>query len=569
MIDPIPVAPAKTKDKAPSTGFAAQRNSGQAPESLPRTRPIPVRRSASQSVNDPLIEKIIPVDDPKPTDSSLLVPMPPDRKDPNEPLKVAIPDEKPITVAPPAEQRHHNINAPISSTRQEPSVSLEWIGQAAIKVGMPVDYTLIVKNTGTSPVQRVVVQVRVPQPVNIVSVEPKAEGADGVLMWDLGTLLAKQDRRLQLKLLSPHRGDMACQAWVTFTGSSVMRMLVREPKLLVKVTMPKEILVGDASNIVMTISNPGDHPADKVKITATLGEGLESVRGNKLNYDIGLLAAGETRTLQFPFVSKSAGEQHCEAFVEGDGGLKATDHAALMVIQPRVDLEVSGPKRRYLDRKAVYSFKVTNPGNAPATNVFITDVAPPGLKFVQADNGGQHDFATRSVKWFIGEIGPGQTKEVKAEFIATALGEQIQKVSAHASRGIKSDHEAKTIVEGLSALEMEVTVTDNPIEVGSDTTYEIRVVNAGTGSETEVKLVCILPPQMKLKSATGPTRHDIVGNEIIFQPLPKLTHRADQVYRVTVTATMVGDVRFKTAVTSATGGEPITKVVATKVYEDR
>jgi uncharacterized repeat protein (TIGR01451 family) len=565
LIEQIPEIPATpTKAKLPS-GFASQREADQpkAPDTLPRNRPIPVKPQAG---DDPLIEKIPTTDPAKSKDAGLLIPATPGQ----EPMKVVIQDEKAENVIPPMEQQHpRNIEAPISNSKQEPSVSLEWIGQAAVKVGNPVDYTLVVKNTSGGPVQKVTVQVRVPHPVNVLTAEPKAEGAEGVLMWDLGTFLPKQERRIQLKMMSPNRGDIACQAWVTFTGSSVMRMLVREPKLLVKVTMPKEILVGDAANIVMTVSNPGDHPAEKVKITANLGEGLESVRGNKLNYEIGTLAAGETRTLQFPFVSKLAGEQKCEAFAEADGGLKATDNSGLMVIQPRVDLEVVGPKRRYLDRKAVYGFKVTNPGNAPATNVFITDVVPAGFKFVQADNGGQHDFATNSVKWFIGEIAPGQSKEVKAEFLAVSMGDHVHKVIANASRGIKSEHEMKTIVEGLSAIEMEATATENPIEVGAETTFEIKVLNAGTGSETDVKLICTIPPQMKLKSATGPTKYDIVGNELIFQPMPKLTHRADCVYKVTVTATEVGDVRFKTAVTTSTMVDPLIKVVAVKVYEDK
>jgi len=56
---------------------------------------------------------------------------------------------------------------------------------------------------------------------------------------------------------------------------------------------------------------------------------------------------------------------------------------------------------RYLDKKAIYTTKVINPGDAAASNVFITEVIPSGFKFVQADNGGQLDDAASSVKWFV------------------------------------------------------------------------------------------------------------------------------------------------------------------------
>jgi len=455
-----------------------------------------------------------------------------------------------------------------SSSRQEPAVSLEWIGPSAVKVGMPAEYSLSVRNICTIPVQKVIVQVRVPTGVNVVTTEPKAEGSENVLVWELGTLLARQDRRLNIKLMSTQRGDIPCQAWVTFTGSALMKMRVREPKLVVKVTVPEKALVGDPANLVLTVANPGDHPADKVKITATLAEGLETIRGNKLNYDLGTLSAGETRTVTVPCVPKSPGRHKCDVFAEAEGGLKAGENVAVNVIQPRLDLAVVGPKMRYLDKKATYTFKVANPGDAPAANVFITDIVPHGFKFVSADNGGQFDEASRSVKWFLGELGAGQHKEVKVELLAAAQGEFTHKIMAHASRGMKADQEIKTMIEGLSAIQMELVDTEDPVEVGSDTAYEIKVTNTGSKAETDVRLVCTVPTLLKLKNVQGPVQYNVVGNEIIFQPLPRLAPKADVVYRVTVTAAQKGDARFKASLTTSGLVEPVVKVEPTKVYAE-
>ena len=75
----------------------------------------------------------------------------------------------------------------------------------------------------------------------------------------------------------------------------------------------------------MTVSNPGDHPAEHVRIAAVLGEGLESVRGNNLNFDLGMLAPGETPYSHPALRDQGAGPQKCEAFADADGGLKAGD----------------------------------------------------------------------------------------------------------------------------------------------------------------------------------------------------------------------------------------------------
>ncbi len=455
----------------------------------------------------------------------------------------------------------------VANAATQPSISMEWSGPGAIKIGSPAEYTLTIRNTATIPVQKVMVQARVPGGVEIVATEPKAEAGDGVLLWDLGNLLAKQDRKLTIKFTSPQRGDLAFQAWVTFTGSSVVKVRVREPKLLVKLQAPERVLLGEPANVIVAVSNPGDHPVDHVKVATTLDEGLETVRGNKLNYELGLLGPGETRTITVPCVTKTVGPQKCTATAEGDG-LKSTDNLSVSVVQPRIDLAIVGPKLRYLDKKAVYVLRVTNPGDAPAANVFATEVVPAGFKFVQADSGGQHDETTSCIKWFVGEIGPGQTKEVKFELLAATAGEFTHKAFASGARGMKAEHELKTAVEGLSAILMEVVDLDDPVEVGSETAYEVRVTNTGSKAETDIKLVCTIPVQMKLKSISAPLKYEQVGNEVIFQSLPRLSPKADVVYKIVVTAQTKGDARFKAALTTGSLVEPVIKVEPTKVYQE-
>ena len=102
--------------------------------------------------------------------------------------------------------------------RQEPSVSIEWQGPTTVKVGQSADHALIVRNTCAAAVQQVVVRVKLAGQASVLAAEPKARVEDNVLIWDLGTLLPKQDRSLQMRILTPNRGDIAAQAWVTFTA---------------------------------------------------------------------------------------------------------------------------------------------------------------------------------------------------------------------------------------------------------------------------------------------------------------------------------------------------------------
>jgi uncharacterized repeat protein (TIGR01451 family) len=452
--------------------------------------------------------------------------------------------------------------------RQEPAVSLEWVGPAAAKVGQATDYTIAVRNVCNIAVQQVLVRVRLTPGMQVVATEPKAVTEENIMMWEIGTMLPKQEKNLQLKLMAPARGDANCQAWVTFTGSSAMRIAIREPKLLIKTTAPEKVMVGDPCTFVVTVSNPGDHPCEQVKLHCDLSEGLEHARGNKIDFDIGTLAAGETRAVQVICGTKAGGAQTCESYSEAEGGLKATDKVSASVVMPRLDVEATGPKLKYLDRKAVYTIKVTNPGDAPAFNVSVSDAIPTGFKFLQADNGGRHDFSTRTVQWFLGEIAPGQSREVKFECLAVNIGDHQHKILAQGSRGLKQESAVNTKVDGLSAIMLEMVDLDDPIEVGGETAYEIRITNTGSKTETDVKLVCVVPDKMQFKGATGPVKYTQNGNEIIFEPIARLAPRADAIFRVNVKTTAAGVVHFKSRLTSTLLTEPVTKEEATRIYSD-
>jgi uncharacterized repeat protein (TIGR01451 family) len=460
------------------------------------------------------------------------------------------------------------VSPPNPTGRQEPAVSIEWIGPPTAKVGQAAEFTLVVRNACNIPVQQVLVRVRVPAGMTAAATEPKALSENNVLVWELGTLLSKQEKNLQMKLVADARGDVMPQAWVTFTGSSVMQVKVREPKLVVKTAAPEKVMVGDAAAFTLTVSNPGDGAADQVRIHAVLSDGLEHPRGSKVDFEIGNLAAGETRSVQLICATKAGGQQKCEGSAEAEGGLKAADAAGVDVIMPRLDLQLTGPALRYLERKALYTLRVTNPGDAPATNVTVSDAVPVGFKVLAASDGGRHDFSTRTVSWFLGEIGPGQSREVKLEVQAINPGEHKHKAAAVAARGLRADSELLTRVEGLSALLLEMVDTEDPIEVNGDTAYEIRVTNTGSKTETDIKIVATVPDKMQFKNAQGPVRYREEGKTIVFDPIEKLAPRADAIFRINVKAAEPGTVRFKIQMTSTNLVEPVIKMEATRIYSD-
>jgi uncharacterized repeat protein (TIGR01451 family) len=474
----------------------------------------------------------------------------------------------PVAEAGGAEDQEPGVNKENPLGRQEPAVSLEWVGPPVVRTGRPADYNVVVKNVCNIPVQQVMVRVKIPTGMTVKATEPNAIAEGNVLMWELGTLSPKQEKNLQLKMIADGKGAGRCQAWVTFTGSSVLSYKAVEPKLTLKAQAPEKVMVGDAATFVLTVTNPGDGAAEQVKIHAELSEGLEHVRGKKVDFEIGTLNAGETRSVQLICATKMGGIQFVDAVAEADGDLRAQDKASVNVIMPRLDLAIEGPHLKYLGRKASYTVKVSNPGDAPAAQVSVHDVIPAGFKFVSASDGGRHDFSTRTVTWFVGEIGPGQAKDVKLECEAVNPGEWIHHATTAGARGLKAEADCKTKVEGLSAILLEVVDTEDPIEVGTDTSYEVRITNTGSKTETNLKLSCVVPEQMQFKAAQGPVKYAEHGKEIVFEPIAKLAPRADAIFRLTVKGIAPANVRFKAQITSDTLVEPVIEMEATRIYDD-
>jgi uncharacterized repeat protein (TIGR01451 family) len=117
---------------------------------------------------------------------------------------------------------------------------------------------------------------------------------------------------------------------------------------------------------------------------------------------------------------------------------------------------------------------------------------------------------------------------------------------------------------------MEMIDTDDPVEVGAETAYEIRVTNTGSKTESNLQLICTIPDKMEFRSATGAggARSHLEGRELTFEPIPKLAPRADAIFRVHVRGTAPGDLRFRARITAEGLTEPVLKEESTKVYGD-
>jgi uncharacterized repeat protein (TIGR01451 family) len=114
---------------------------------------------------------------------------------------------------------------------------------------------------------------------------------------------------------------------------------------------------------------------------------------------------------------------------------------------------------------------------------------------------------------------------------------------------LKQEAEAVTEFFGASALLLEVVDTNDPVEVGGETSYVILLRNQGSAPITEIRLTAQIPAELEVGRVTGPANHRIEGPTLGFEPMT-LQPNGEARFVVHARAKAPGDVRFKVEVSA-------------------
>jgi hypothetical protein len=82
----------------------------------------------------------------------------------------------------------------------------------------------------------------------------------------------------------------------------------------------------------------------------------------------------------------------------------------------------------------------------------------------------------------------------------------------------------------------------------------------------QVEILAIVPPQMRVVNANGPSRPRIEGQRVTFPPVDALAPKQTLSYSVEVEALAPGDVRFRVELRTATLRDPVIEEESTNIY---
>jgi hypothetical protein len=132
--------------------------------------------------------------------------------------------------------------------------------------------------------------------------------------------------------------------------------------------------------------------------------------------------------------------------------------------------------------------------------------------------------------------------------------------------GTKASTELQTEVDGTASLVLEIADRNDPVEVGAETAYEVRVRNEGSKAAENVALSCELPNGVLFLDAKGPTEAISENGLVVFKNVGQLEPGGVATFLIRVKGNVEGNHRFRARLASDSIQEPLIFEELTKFY---
>jgi uncharacterized repeat protein (TIGR01451 family)/fimbrial isopeptide formation D2 family protein len=440
-------------------------------------------------------------------------------------------------------------------------VALTKIVPASTHVGQTFEYHL--RYMANQNLESLTITDRLPEGLTFVKSEPAATADGGNLTWILKDVDKGQGGTITVTVKADHEGTLAGCATITAAIPRVcVATFVGRAVLSVEKTGPETVVIASDVTYKILVKNSGSLAAENVVVTDTIPEGMTPENGQRtMAFNVGTLPPNGSKEITVTLRATTKGKQCNTVKVTSSNTGEAEAQACTTVIVPSLKLEKTGDKEQALNRNAVYNIKVTNTGETALNGVTVVDTAPVPTRITEAEGASvSGDQAT----WNVGTLQPGESRTVKISITSKDQGTFCNKVSAYTAEKAVANAESCTRWRGFPGLLFEEGDNPDPIQVGSTTTYTVRVTNQGDIDDTNLKVVVEFPDELTPVSASNDGA--ISGKTVTFKPYPLLHPKQSFEYNVIAKGVKAGDARVKFIRTSDGIPAPTTAEESTHVY---
>ena len=489
-----------------------------------------------------------------------------------------------------------------------PKLEVRKTGPAAAGVGSDLRYQITVSNPGGVAAEGVQLVDEIPTGAEYVSSNPPAQVAGSKLTWIVGNLPPGRSQSFQVDLRARQGGTLTSCAEVTSSGGlrarSCATTTVGTARLDVRMQGPTSARVGEKVRFEITVTNLGQSTATGLLIKDRFDPGLKhEAATSPIERDLEDLAPGASHRISVEFLVEQAGALRQQVEVTGAGGLVGSAETTVTATasttpppsappttppttppgQARLSVRLLGPSIGTVGQKVRFTIETTNTGNRRAESVKLATGFDPGLNAVTATDGFR--FEGNDLAWDMGALEPGATAQRVIECECKEAGARAcGRATVTAGGGLKAEDEWCMRIQpgqtgptpgpattGAPKLTMSASALREPVALGKEVTYEIRVTNEGRGPDQQAVLEVTLPEAMQpvLLGTSGPSQYKIEGQTIRFEPVATIRGGETLTYRVRARAREPGAARLNLSLTSQGLTQPVTRELTSTIFGER
>ena len=458
---------------------------------------------------------------------------------------------------------------------------VEVASPGKMMVGKAYDYTITVTNlTKNVTLENVKVSQSTAEGFAVEASEPKADTATkGVALWSIPKLDPGKSITIKASGLGEKEGTVASCLKVDYETTLCVTTEFTKPAISVTKTAPAMVDICDPIQIKYVVKNTGTGAVQGLNVSDELPKGLTTADGKQtVTANVGDLAEGQSKEITVDVAATQTGDFTSRAMAMADPELKAQSNQTTTAVRmAKLAVDIVGPDSEYMDQRVTYQVTVKNEGEATARNATLKVNADKNAKVLRLSKASPEAAAPKidgnMLAWDLGNLEPGKSVVVsmtttantadKQTHIATATSE-----CAKATDAMKTAQDTiMTEVITLPALLLELVDKQDPMQVGSNEVYTIVVLNQGQGDDKNVKIVCRLPEGFEYVESAGPTKANVDGQTITFDPLEIFAPKRKVTYTVTAKVVKPGDVRTKVDLSSDYLKTPVTETEPTRLIQ--
>jgi uncharacterized repeat protein (TIGR01451 family) len=424
------------------------------------------------------------------------------------------------------------------------------------EVTLGAEFTAELKVSAAACAGNVVVRDTVPANATYVRSEPAATVEGNQLIWKLGDLDANASQTIKITLKADKEGTIVNCAVVSADPRVCATTIVGKPVLTIDKTGPETAVINSDVTYNIVVRNTGSAVAKNVVLTDPVPQGMT---GQPVTINIGDINPGQSRPASVTFKATQGGTVCNTATATSSNAGKVSDEACTTILVPGLKVAKAGTKEQILGRNADYEIVVSNTGNTTLNNVSVSDTAPAATSIVAAPGA---SVSGNRATWTIASLAPGAKQTFAVKLTSRTEGNHCNSVTASAG-ALTDTAQACTVWRGIGAVLLEAVDDPDPIQVGENTTYTIRVTNQGFADLHNVKIVYTSGSRTDPVSAAQGT---VSGKNVTFPSVAVLGAKKVVTYTITVKGVSTGDSRSTIVLTADELRVPVEENESTTVY---